>query len=307
VSEGVHEHPATIVVVTKDRVEEARTAIASAVAQACEVEVLVIDDGSDDGTFERVRTEFPQVRLYRSAESEGYIVQRNRAAELARSPIIFSIDDDAEFLSPATVASTIAEFDDPRVGAVAIPVIDGPGAADAPPGGDEVRAVAAYSGTAHAVRRDVFLALGGYRASLEHWGEERDFCLRLLQAGFITRLGRAGPIAHRRSLRREQTGRMTVLARRNDVLHAWANVPMPYLPVHLAGAIAKGSWIELREGSVRDLLRGYARAARECRTSPGLRRPVPPSIYRLHRRLQKHGSLPLGQVEALLPSTASID
>ena len=35
--------------------------------------------------------------------------------------MIFSIDDDAEFSTPQVVEQTLQEFDDARIGAVAIP------------------------------------------------------------------------------------------------------------------------------------------------------------------------------------------
>jgi hypothetical protein len=42
--------------------------------------------------------------------------------------------------------------------------------------------VASFIGFAHLVRRDVFLALGGYREDFVYLGEEKEFCLRLLDA-----------------------------------------------------------------------------------------------------------------------------
>ena len=43
--------------------------------------------------------------------------------------------------------------------------------------------VAAFIGFAHLVRRDAFLRIGGYRESLVFYGEEKDFCVRALEAG----------------------------------------------------------------------------------------------------------------------------
>ena len=84
----------------------------------------MVDDGSTDGTAELVRAEFPQVRLVHHDASLGYIVRRNEAAQLASAKVIFSIDDDAIFSSACVVEQTLAQFDDARIGAVAIPCID---------------------------------------------------------------------------------------------------------------------------------------------------------------------------------------
>ena len=60
-----------------------------------------------------------------------------------------------------------------------------------------------FIGTAHAVRRDVFLACGGYREFLVHQGEEGDFCIRMLAGGHHVRLGNSDPIHHFESPRRD--------------------------------------------------------------------------------------------------------
>ena len=54
-------YEATIVIVTKNRKEELRDAVLSALNQVGRLEILVIDDGSTDGTSEMIRAEFPTV------------------------------------------------------------------------------------------------------------------------------------------------------------------------------------------------------------------------------------------------------
>lgn len=53
-----------------------------------------------------------------------------------------------------------------------------------------------FRGTSYALKRDVFLRLGGYREQIIHQGEESDFCIRLLDRGFIARLGFGDMIIH---------------------------------------------------------------------------------------------------------------
>ncbi len=294
---------ATVMVTTKDRATELLAAVESALAQTVPVEVLVIDDGSTDGTAAAVAARFPQVRVVRHTTSAGYIVRRNEGAALASAPVVVSLDDDAIFPSRHTVAQTLAEFDERRVGAVAIPFVDvkySPEVRQAAPPGPGVFLTAAYIGTAHALRRDVFLALGGYRPCLFHQGEERDYCVRMLQAGYVTRLGRADPIHHHESPKRD-TSRMDLFGRRNDVLFGWHNVPMPEALFHTGGTVVNGLRHGFRVGRPWNMMRGMAMGVRAVSPTRGERRPVQREVYRLFRRLWKGGPTPLSAVAGKLP------
>jgi glycosyltransferase involved in cell wall biosynthesis len=295
---------ATIVITTRNRRDELRRALESAIAQAGDVEVLVIDDGSTDGTEAMVRSEFPSVRLHRSAESRGLIAQRNAAALLAAGKFIVSMDDDAVLTSQRTVTQTLADFDDPRVGAVAIPFVDHRGPMIAhrhlAPDPDAVWVTDTYTGTAHAVRRAAFLAVGGYRECLVHQAEEPDLCLRLLDAGYVTRLGRADPLHHHESSSRN-LDRVITFSRRNDLLGGWHNVPLPYLPVRLAKVTLHSLWFALAWRRPRAVLRGVVRGYLELPAHASERRPVSRATYRLSHQLRKRGPLRLEEIAAQLP------
>src|SRR4029077_10652001 len=127
-----------------------------------------------------------------------------------------------------------------------------------------------YIGTAHAVRRDVFLALGGYRGGLAQMVEEPDLCLRMLQAGYVTRLGRADHLHHLERPKRALP-RIIARGRRNDLLHGWHNVPMPYLAVR---------WAKVTLDSVRMAIQWRAPGAGARGLGAGFRDPARPRARR---------------------------
>lgn len=293
---------ATVVVATRNRREDLGRLLPTVLAQTACIEVLVIDDGSTDGTAAMVAADFPDVRLKRSEVSQGYIAQRNQAATLARAPLIVSVDDDALLPSRETVAQTIADFNHPRIGAVAIPYVDvrhRPEVLQRAPDDDRPYVVDTFVGTAHAVRRDVFVKVGGYRTALGHQCEEADFCLRMLDAGFTIRLGRAQHLLHLESPKRN-LDMVFVKDRRNNMLHGWHNVPMPYLPVRLAKVTLHSIALARRHGHAGPMLRGLGQGWRyglRCRAE---RRPVARSTYRLDHLLRKRGPIALAEIEPML-------
>jgi GT2 family glycosyltransferase len=297
---------ATVVITTRNRREELRTALESALRQRGMPQVLVWDDGSTDGTADMVRAEFPVVRLHREPRSVGLIVARNRAARLVETPVIVSIDDDAEFMTDDTVEQTLRDLDSPAIGAVAIPHLDvnkpanGWQAPRAPDRGETVWVTSAYVGTAHAVRRELFLRLGGYREEFFHQGEELDFCLRMLDAGWWVRLGRAArPIHHYESPKRDLR-RVDVYGRRNEILHIWLNVPGRWVVPHLAFRILKGVRLGLEVGRLANMLAGIGQGLRSGLRAWSRRSPVRVATVRVDHRLRREQAVRLEDVAPAL-------
>ena len=299
---------ASVVIPTCNRVDELRQLVTSALAQTVSVEIHVMDDGDSDASSEMIRCEFPEVQYHRLGTGCGPTFQRNRGIELASHNIVFPIDDDSLFVSPHTMAQTIAEFDHPRVGAVGIPHInvrqDNIIRQWAPADG-RIHVAAAFVGAAHAIKRDVFLKMGGFREHLFYMGEESDLCVRMLSQGYVTRLGCADPIHHLESHRRDFS-RMNFYGRRNDILFAWHNVPMPYLPVHLLGTTINGFGSAVRARRFQKTLQGMAWGYVDCFRWWKKRHPVPREIYRLQRSLKKRGPLLLSVIEPSLPKLEAL-
>jgi GT2 family glycosyltransferase len=302
-SEGTR---ATIAIVTRNRKDELRNAVGSALEQEGSVEVLVLDDGSSDGTSEMVREEFPEVRVVRFDDDAGVAVRRNDAAELATGDVIVSIDDDAVFTSPRTVADTIADFDHPRIAAVAIPYVNvgaDPTVQQSAPDAHERWVTSVFRATAYAIRRDALIEIGGYDRRIDQFGEEWELSLRLLDAGYVIRLGRAEPIHHRESPKRSWR-RMDVYLHRNEQLICWTYFPFPwnllYMPGYAAKAVARG----FRVGRPANALAGVAAGIRASAAGRGARRPVSRGAFRFDQlarsRARAGAAVRLGEAELQL-------
>jgi GT2 family glycosyltransferase len=295
---------ASLVIPTCNRRAELRELLYSARKQTVPVEIIVMDDGSTDGTAEMMRDEFPGISYERFTGPNGASFLRNRGAQRTDAMILFFLDDDSVLTSPRTIEQTLAEFEHPRVGAVGIPYINirqDKVVQERAPNTERIYVAHAFVGAAHAIQREVFLKLGGYREHFFYMGEEGDFCIRMMNHGYVVRLGCADPVYHYESPKRNSE-RMDFYGRRNDILFVWQNVPMPYLSFHLAATVLRGSIYAVRSARhpvkmFAGMLSGFA----ECFRGDFERRPVNSRIYRLSRDLKKRGPLPLRSVIDRLP------
>jgi glycosyltransferase involved in cell wall biosynthesis len=299
------EPAATLVIATHNRRELLARAVQSALGQSVPLEIIVLDDASADGTAEFVESEFPTVRLQRFSTSAGYIVRRNQGAQLASAPFIFSLDDDAVYSTPDVVRQTLDDFFDAQVGAVAIPCVDilkSPDRRQPYPDDGRRYVTSEFIGTAYAVRKSAFSAIGGFREQLFHQGEERDFCARLWDARFAVLLGSSDPIHHFESPVRDMA-RMDVYGRRNDICYAFNNVPGAMLPVHLMATTWNGIRFGFRNGhpgrTVRGLVKGFSDGMRSWKS----RAPIGLDTYRLLQQLRRQRFAAWSSAEGFLSAS----
>lgn len=249
----------SIVITTKNRKEELAKALLSALSQNAH-EVIVWDDGSTDGTAEFVKANFPTVRIQRTEVSVGLINARNKLATLATGDLLFSIDDDAVFSEAGTVSEIAHQFVNEQIAAIAIPVINvnqSPKVLQKAQSASTVEPIRQFIGTAHAIRRDVFLKVGGYPTYLGRQEEELHLAAELFRNGYLIAKGYSAPIHHFESLARSRPEEAYREAR-NLWLFALRYTPIWALVPHLAGSAI--NVIRQRKGHLKSVLRGFVSA-----------------------------------------------
>ncbi|MBD0420838.1 glycosyltransferase [Streptomyces sp. TRM S81-3] len=110
--------PVTVLVPAYNEAKCIENTVRSLMASDHPVEVIVIDDGSSDGTARIVEAMgLPNVRVIRQLNA-GKPAALNRGLANARYDIVVMMDGDTVF-EPSTVRELVQPFGDPKVGAVA--------------------------------------------------------------------------------------------------------------------------------------------------------------------------------------------
>jgi N-acetylglucosaminyl-diphospho-decaprenol L-rhamnosyltransferase len=204
---------ATVVIPTLNARELLRDALASLAGES----VVVVDNGSTDGTADLVAREFPAVRLLSNAENLGFGRAVNRGAAGAEGDVLVLVNNDV-VCEPGFVARISEPFEDEQVGmaagvlvqAAAPDLVDSAGIEiDATlrafdylwnrPVGELERAADPLGpcGGAAAYRLSAFREAGGFDETFFAYWEDVDLALRLRLAGWGCRLVPEARALHR--------------------------------------------------------------------------------------------------------------
>ena len=198
-------------------------------SSAGEVELVVVDNGSDDGSVEALRHVVPGAQVIRSPGNVGYARAANLGIAATRAPIVAVLNADLT-MEPGTAKAMLARFDEePALGACGprIRNVDGsdyPSARrsptvplavahglrglwrptnpftaryrelDADP--SQPRSVDWVSGAAIWLRRGALDAVGGWDERYFMYMEDLDLCWRLRRSGFEVAYEPAGAVTH---------------------------------------------------------------------------------------------------------------
>src|SRR4051812_9736196 len=196
-------------------------------------QVFIFDDGSEVPVARQLEgvPQPSQLTVLRDDTSPGYICGRNQLIRESSAPYVLLLDDDTKLLDAAAVEQALRLMqDDPSVAAVGFAQAEADGrpwpAAMQPAPATVPAIVPSYIGFAHLLRRSVCLQLGGYRESFRFYGEEKEYCLRLLDAGYRTVYLPDALIAHVSDRGSRSAQRYLRFVARNDCLNTLYNDPL---------------------------------------------------------------------------------
>jgi GT2 family glycosyltransferase len=183
------------------------------------LEIIVVDNGSGDGTAEMIQKEYPSIQYIRNSVNQGYTKPMNQALRKSRGGYVLQLNPDTEVLPGAI--DTLANFlnDNPVVGICGPKVLNRDGSFQAQCRRGESRPwavisyfsglstlfpeseffgqyllnyfdedsthpVAGVSGSCMLVRKEVFEQIGYLDERFFAFQEDSDFCLRTCRAGW---------------------------------------------------------------------------------------------------------------------------
>jgi GT2 family glycosyltransferase len=236
----------TVGITTRDRPKALERCLRSLSAiEHLATEVLIFDDASTTPIDQQLAGRDVPVpfRVLRADDAPGMIVGRNRMVREANAPAVLLLDDDAGLIDGQSIDQAVRLLDnDPHVGAIAFAQSDRHGTrwddSMQPSRSHDACYVPAFIGFAHLVRRDVFLSMGGYRETFFFYGEEKDFCLRLMDAGYRTVYLPNALVMHEPDPAGRSQQRYLRYVTRNDCLTALYNEPWYRLVWMLPGRLA---------------------------------------------------------------------
>ncbi|CAM3794076.1 Glycosyltransferase 2-like domain-containing protein [Bordetella sputigena] len=224
----------SIVVLTYERREELLGNLGRLLRRHPGIPVIVVDNGSRDGTADAVTAAFPSVTLVRAPGNLG-AAGRNLGVAAATTPYVAFCDDDTCWESGALAEAERLLDAAPRAGIISACVRVGPEGRPDPtceimarsplgPGPLGTMRLLGFMAGACIVRRQAYLQAGGYEPRYFIGGEEALLTLDLATLGWDMLY--AGHIAtwHHPSPNRDRPGRVRLLSR-NAIWTAWLRLP----------------------------------------------------------------------------------
>jgi GT2 family glycosyltransferase len=184
----------SVVVITRDRRTEVLETLRKLIELPETPPIIVVDNGSRDGTAEAVSSAHPMVDVVRLASNAG-AAARNIGVSLAKTPFVAFADDDSGW-EPGALSRAADIFGrHPEIALVAARVLNGPGReidaacrvmAEGLPRRDALPGppVLGFIACGAIVERERFLAAGGFPSRYGVGGEEAPLALALASAGW---------------------------------------------------------------------------------------------------------------------------
>lgn len=226
-----------------------------------ELEIIVHDDASSDGSVQHIRDVHPDVLLIESKENVGFCVANNRMAAIASGEFLLLLNNDAELLPGALQTLLGAARSDQGGSVLSLPQFDHATGALIDRGCQvdpfynpvpnlhlEHGKVAMVIGACLWIPKEVWNALGGFPEWFGSIGEDLYLCMAARLAGYPVRVATESGYRHRVGYsfgggrvsagRLATTTRRRALSERNKTYALIVTAPATFLvvilPLHMA-------------------------------------------------------------------------
>lgn len=269
-------------------------------------EIILVDNGSADGTLELVRAQYPEVQVVENAENLGFLKGTNQGIRLSRGRFVLWLNPDTILRPDSLTQMTDFLNAHPKAGIVGPKVLNADGSfqpqckrgmptpaaslayyakldrvfPNSPVLGqyllrhlpeDAANPVDAVSGSCLMARRDVVDDIGLLDEDLKQWGEDIEWCVRAKKHGWEVWYNPASVITHLKG----QGGRhsMPYQAARDMHYTMWVFY-QKYFQAQSSPATSAAVWAGIQASLFAALARIWTQRSIVSKTSPAVRRGI---------------------------------
>lgn len=209
-------------------------------------EVIVVDNGSTDGTQKMLADSYPAVRVIANERNLGAAQARNQAIAASLGELIWFLDSDTEIVGSQTLAAMIKILQTyPAVAAVGgellvknsvkkikvhQPLLFGRGVVTfLKPSEGQMISCRFLSTANFLIRKKLLVAVGGFDPHYFYLGEDADLCLKLNKLGYTNLIDRSTVVIHHVS--RHQRRSNLFLQEKNRIRRVLLHVNILAIPL----------------------------------------------------------------------------
>lgn len=226
-------HTYAVSIATHNRLPELKITLAQLERLApAPAEIWIVADGCTDGTAAFVRENYPQIHLIEYPVSRGDVPGRDEIMRRSQCDVVLILDDDSHPIE----TDFFARLDElfawrPHLGIVALPqrTDEFPETLQQADFGPPTF-VGDFSNAGAALRRNLFVELGGFDLDIDHAYIETDYALRLIAGGYEIYRPTHLSVRHRFSSLNRDEVRIHHKHCRYEQASLWRHCPMPFAP-----------------------------------------------------------------------------
>lgn len=250
----------TIQILNWNRATETVRAIESAINQSYpNFEVVVVDNGSTDGSVELISGRFPNLKIVSLSKNYGCPGGRNRGISECSGEYIFFCDNDGVLHNDAVkfayeeifgradcfvVTGTVREFADEREIDVKYEIIP-----------SETYKIHTFQGGICLIRKKVFFTIELFPDDYIYGGEEQYLSFRIMDKGYEIRKSENVILWHKKSSYARNVKNETLNSWRNKLANVYQLYPIEYFVQFLIYFVVVYPIYALKEGFFLDFLR----------------------------------------------------
>lgn len=217
------------------------------------MEIIIVDDGSWDGSVELIKNKFPEVKLIKHKKNRGFSASVNTGARSSKGDLLLLLNTDVlpekSFLVPV-----LPHFKDDKVFAVSLHEKGygwakgyfGDGYIQLAMGTEPKKVHMSFyvSGGSGVFRRDLWMQIGGMDEALfsPFYWEDIDLCYRAAKRGYLNLWEPKAKVVHKHESTISKFPKKYVdrVRERNQLLCIWKNITSPNLiRKHIIGVFAR--------------------------------------------------------------------